>query len=512
MSGLDRSGARGTGARPAQVPHPVVQVPEPASDLAEPADVATSARQPARRIWGVETEYGITCASTTGATSPLDADHSARILFEPVVERARSSNVFTRGGARLYLDVGSHPEFATAECDTLADLLAQDRAGELTMADLAHRANVRLAERDVPGRIHLLKNNLDATGAGFGCHENYLVRRRGDFWNDARTLVAHLVTRQVLVGAGHVLPGRDGEPARYVFSQRADQMEDAVSSATTRSRPLINTRDEPHADAERYRRMHVIVGDSNIAQGSTLLKVAAMDLLLDYLEEGGSLADLQLARPMRDIRTVCHDLSGSTPLELAEGGTMTALEIQAEHLARVRAHARHLDLSDLHRAALDLWERGLEAVRAGRPQDVATELDWAAKYQLLTRYAERAGCSLDDPRVTRLALAYHDVTDAGLRPRLEGAGMLRRYVEEDACQAAVITPPATTRAHLRGRVIGLAQDLRRDVTADWVGLRLDDGHTPAVSLRDPFATCDTRVDALMEALTAGASTDLPGAL
>lgn len=473
---------------------------------------ATAARPLARRIWGVETEYGITCASTTGGTPPLDADHAARLLFDPVIAHHRSSNVFTRGGARLYLDVGSHPEFATAECDTLTDLLAQDRAGEITMADLAAQANARLAADGVAGRIHLLKNNLDATGAGFGCHENYLVRRRGDFWNDARTLVAHLVTRQVLVGAGHVLPAQADQPARYVFSQRADQMEDAVSSATTRARPLINTRDEPHADAERYRRMHVIVGDSNIAQGSTLLKVAAMDLLLDYLEEGGSLADLQLARPMRDIRTVCHDLTASTPLELADGRTMTALEIQAEHLERVAAHCAHMDLTDLHRAALDLWERGLEAVRSGRPQDVATELDWAAKYQLLTRYAERVGCELDDPRVTRLALAYHDVTDAGLRARLEAAGMLRRYVSEDVCAAAVATPPATTRAHLRGTVIGLAQDLRRDLTADWVGLRLDDGRTPAVSLRDPFATSDARVDALVAALTdGGAMTDLPGA-
>ena len=349
---------------------------------------------PARRIYGIETEYGITCASAAGGAPPLDADHAARLLFDPVIARSRTSNVFTRGGARLYLDVGSHPEYATAECDRLTDLLAQDRAGEITMADLAARANADLAARGVPGRIHLLKNNTDSAGTGFGCHENYLVRRRADFWNDARTLVAHLVTRQILVGAGHVLPGADGAPARYVFSQRADQMEDAVSSATTRSRPLINTRDEPHADATRYRRMHVIVGDSNIAQGSTLLKVAAMDLLLDYLEKGGSLADLRLARPMSEIRRVCHDLSGRTPLELADGRTITPIDLQTEHLARVRAHAADLDLSESHRRALDLWERGLDAVAHGRPQDVAAELDWAAKHRLLTRYARRAGTGL----------------------------------------------------------------------------------------------------------------------
>ena len=456
---------------------------------------------PARRIYGIETEYGITCASTTGGAPPLDADRAARLLFEPVIARSRTSNAFTRGGARLYLDVGSHPEYATAECDRLTDLLAQDRAGEITMADLAARANAVLAARGVPGRIHLLKNNTDSAGAGFGCHENYLVRRRADFWNDARTLVPHLVTRQILVGAGHVLPGADGAPARYVFSQRADQMEDAVSSATTRSRPLINTRDEPHADATRYRRMHVIVGDSNIAQGSTLLKVAAMDLLLDYLEKGGSLTDLQLARPMSEIRRVCHDLSGRTPLELADGRTITPIDLQTEHLARVRAHAADLDLSDLHRRALDLWERGLDAVAHGRPQDVAAELDWAAKHRLLTRYARRAGTGLDDPRVTRLALAYHDVDPGtGLRPKLERAGLLHRLVDEDRCQAAVDTPPATTRARLRGAAVALAQDLRRDLTVDWVNLRLDDGRTPPLALRDPFARTDERVDALLEAM------------
>ena len=456
---------------------------------------------PARRIYGIETEYGITCASTTGGAPPLDADRAARLLFEPVIARSRTSNAFTRGGARLYLDVGSHPEYATAECDRLTDLLAQDRAGEITMADLAARANAVLAARGVPGRIHLLKNNTDSAGAGFGCHENYLVRRRADFWNDARTLVPHLVTRQILVGAGHVLPGADGAPARYVFSQRADQMEDAVSSATTRSRPLINTRDEPHADATRYRRMHVIVGDSNIAQGSTLLKVAAMDLLLDYLEKGGSLTDLQLARPMSEIRRVCHDLSGRTPLELADGRTITPIDLQTEHLARVRAHTADLDLSDLHRRALDLWERGLDAVAHGRPQDVAAELDWAAKHQLLTRYARRAGTGLDDPRVTRLALAYHDVDPGtGLRPKLERAGLLHRLVDEDRCRAAVDTPPATTRARLRGAAVALAQDLRRDLTVDWVNLRLDDGRTPPLALRDPFARTDERVDALLEAM------------
>ena len=227
-----------------------------------------------------------------------------------------------------------------------------------------------------------------------------------------------------------------------------------------------------------------------------------MDLLLDYLEKGGSLADLRLARPMSEIRRVCHDLSGRTPLELADGRTITPIDLQTEHLARVRAHTADLDLSELHRRALDLWERGLDAVARGRPQDVAADLDWAAKHQLLTRYARRAGTGLDDPRVARLALAYHDVDPGtGLRPKLERAGLLHRLVDEDRCRAAVDTPPATTRARLRGAAVALAQDLRRDLTVDWVNLRLDDGRTPPLALRDPFACADERVDALLDAMT-----------
>lgn len=474
----------------------------------------SGSRPLARRIIGVETEYGITCAPTADGPPPMDADHAARELFDPVVQRSRSSNVFTRGGARLYLDVGSHPEFATAECDRLEDVLAQDRAGELVMADLAEQANVRLAATGVPGRIHLLKNNRDAEGNGFGCHENYLVRRRGDFWNDARTLIPHLVTRQILVGAGHIAAAGDTRRAAdglraYVFSQRADQMWDAVSSATTRARPLINTRDEPHADAERYRRMHVIVGDSNIAQGSTLLKVAAMDLLLDYLEHGGELGDLALADPMRAIRDTCHDMSGGVLLERSDGRTITPLEVQAEHLGRLRDHvAQGVEVTALHEAALDLWERGLQALRLQQPELVDKELDWAVKHRLLTRYCQRHDTDLTDPRVSRLALAYHDVSPGeGLRQRLEGAGLLRRFVDEATCRQAVDTPPATTRARLRGAVVARAEDLRRDVSVDWVGVRLDDGVCSPVTLSDPFCAVDERIDALLESM--GRSTTDP---
>lgn len=460
--------------------------------------------QLARRIFGVETEYGVTCAATNGGEPPLDADGAARLLFEPIIARARTSNHYTAGGGRLYLDVGSHPEYATAECDRLEDLLAQDRAGELHVSQLAKQANERLEADGIPGQIHLLKNNHDALGHGFGCHENYLVHRRGDFWNDARTLVPHLVSRQILVGAGDLIE-HDGE-VRYVFSQRARDMEDAVSSATTRARPLINTRDEPHADAERYRRMHVIVGDSNMAQGSTLLKVAAMDLLLSYLEEGGDLSDLALAQPMQAIRDISLDLTGRTVLERLDGGTITALELQTEHLARVSEHAKDLDLSPLHREALSLWERGLAAIEQQRPQDVATELDWAAKWHLISRYTERSGAGLSDPRVQRLNFAYHDLSPAqGLSRKLEASGMLRRFISDDAARGAMESAPVSTRAHLRGAVIAEAQRQRLDLSVDWVTLKLDDGRSRAIALKDPFATEDGRVIELLQTMRAGES-------
>jgi len=284
-------------------------------------------------------------------------------------------------------------------------------------------------------------------------------------------------------------------------------MWDAVSSATTRARPLINTRDEPHADAEHYRRMHVIVGDSNIAQGSTLLKVAAMDLLLDYLEHGGDLSDLALADPMRAIRDTCHDMSGGALLERVDGRTITSLEMQAEHLGRLRNHvAQDIEITALHKAALDLWERGLEALRLQQPDRVATELDWAVKHQLLTRYCQRHDTDLADPRATRLALAYHDVSPGqGLRQRLEGAGLLRRFVDDETCRRAVDTPPATTRARLRGAVVARAEDLRCDLSVDWVGVRLDDGVCSPVTLSDPFCAVDERIDALLESMERSAT-------
>ena len=448
---------------------------------------------------GIETEFGLTCASTQGGTPPLDPEEAAQLLFQPVIEMGRSTNTFLGNGARLYLDVGSHPEYATAECDSIMDLLANDRAGDLLFGGLAERANDELRDKGVPGRIHMFRNNLDAQGNSFGCHENYLVRRRPDYRARISTMLPYFVTRQIIVGTGHIAVGDDGV-ARYEFSQRADQMWDAISSASTRSRPMINTRDEPHGDAELYRRMHVIVGDSNVAQATTALKIAATESILVMIEDGGILPNLSLADPMAAIRATSKDLTGKAPLELAAGGTVTPIEVQRRVRDAVLGHfdRKGYVLDEMRAYLLDLWGRVIDAVDAQDVAAISREIDWAAKLSLMQRYQERGGLSLADPRIARLNLAYHDITSTGLRGSMETSGLLRTLLPEGMADEATKRPPQTTRAKIRGEFVGKAQLKRRDYMADWMNLRLMEARgARTVVLKDPFATVDAEADALM---------------
>ncbi|WP_372592708.1 Pup--protein ligase [Actinotalea sp.] len=451
-----------------------------------------------RRIFGLETEYGVTCAVESGRG--LSADEVARYLFRKVVAWGRSSNVFLGNGSRLYLDVGSHPEYATAECDAIPQLIAHDRGGERVLEGLVEDAQARLELEGVPGRIHLFKNNTDSAGNSYGCHENYLVRRQGDFGRLADVLVPFLITRQVLTGAGKVLPTPQGPV--YTLSQRADHIWESVSSATTRSRPIINTRDEPHADAEQYRRLHVIVGDSSMSETTTMLKVGATDLVLRLIEAGVPMRDLGLENPMRAIREISHDLSGKAPVTLSNGRTATALDIQDEYLARVTAHAdKELERTPVIDRVLDLWGRGLAALRSGDLTPVERELDWVIKLRLIERYRAKHGVGLGDPRVTRLDLAYHDISRTeGLYNLLADRGLVERVVSDIEVFEATAVPPQTTRAKLRGDFVRRAQAARRDYTVDWVHLKLNDQAQRTVLCKDPFRSIDERVDRLLESL------------
>ncbi|HEY3437057.1 MAG TPA: Pup--protein ligase [Actinotalea sp.] len=451
-----------------------------------------------RRIFGLETEYGVTCAVDSGRG--LSADEVARYLFRKVVAWGRSSNVFLRNGSRLYLDVGSHPEYATAECDDVRQLVAHDRGGERILEGLVVDAQQRLEHEGVPGRIHLFKNNTDSAGNSYGCHENYLVRRQGDFGRLADVLVPFLITRQVLTGAGKVLPSSRG--ATYCLSQRADHIWESVSSATTRSRPIINTRDEPHADAESYRRLHIIVGDSSMSETTALLKVGATDLVLRLIEAGIPMREIALENPMRAIREISHDVTGSKAVALASGRTASAVEIQEEYLSRVKDFvAAGVELTPVIKQTLDLWERGLRAVRGGDLSLVERELDWVIKLKMIERYQAKHGLALEDPRIARLDLAYHDISRSqGLYNLLAARGLVDRVVTDLDVFEATAVPPQTTRAKLRGDFVRKAQEARRDYTVDWVHLKLNDQAQRTVLCKDPFQSVDERVDRLLETL------------
>ncbi|RZS80079.1 proteasome accessory factor A [Motilibacter rhizosphaerae] len=451
-----------------------------------------------RRIFGIENEYGVTC--TFRGQRRLSPDEVARYLFRRVVSWGRSSNVFLANGARLYLDVGSHPEYATPECDDVVDLVVHDKAGERTLEGLLIDAERRLREEGIAGDVYLFKNNTDSAGNSYGCHENYLVGRAGEFSRLADVLIPFLVTRQIVCGAGKILQTPRG--AVFSVSQRAEHIWEGVSSATTRSRPIINTRDEPHADAERYRRLHVIVGDANMAEPTTLLKVGSTDLVLRMIEAGGVMRDLTLENPIRAIREISHDVTGRRKVRLANGREASALEIQEEYLTRARDFVARRELSDpTVDRVLDLWERALRAVSTGDLDLVGREIDWVIKYKLIERYRAKHGMELSDARIAHLDLAYHDIRRGrGLYYLLEAQGVVDRVANDLRIFEAKSVPPQTTRARLRGEFIKRAQEKRRDFTVDWVHLKLNDQAQRTVLCKDPFRSVDERVEKLIASM------------
>ncbi|MFJ6751037.1 MULTISPECIES: Pup--protein ligase [unclassified Streptomyces] len=448
-----------------------------------------------RRIFGLENEYGVTC--TFRGQRRLSPDEVARYLFRRVVSWGRSSNVFLRNGARLYLDVGSHPEYATPECDNVTELVTHDKAGERILEGLLVDAERRLHEEGIAGDVYLFKNNTDSAGNSYGCHENYLVARHGEFSRLADILIPFLVTRQLICGAGKVLQTPRG--AVYCVSQRAEHIWEGVSSATTRSRPIINTRDEPHADAERYRRLHVIVGDSNMSETTMLLKVGATDLVLRMIEAGTVMRDLTLENPIRAIREVSHDTTGQRKVRLASGREASALEVQQEYYEKAVDFCERRGIrTGTVEKVLELWGRTLEAIRDEDLDRISTEIDWVMKHQLIERYRAKNNITMSHPRVAQIDLAYHDIhRRRGLYYLLERKGQAARICNDLKIFEGKSVPPQTTRARLRGDFIRRAQEQRRDFTVDWVHLKLNDQAQRTVLCKDPFRSVDDRVEKLI---------------
>ncbi|MGH9299717.1 MAG: Pup--protein ligase [Acidimicrobiales bacterium] len=450
-----------------------------------------------RRIFGLENEYGVTC--TLRGQRRLSPDEVARYLFRRVVSWGRSSNVFLENGARLYLDVGSHPEYATPECDSIADLVVHDKAGERILEHLVISAEARLREEGIRGVVFLFKNNTDSAWNSYGCHENYLTSRRDDFGHYAEVLIPFLVSRQIYSGAGKVLQTARG--AMYCISQRAEHIWEGVSSATTRSRPIINTRDEPHADAERFRRLHVIVGDSNMSEYATFLKVGTTSILLRMLEDPAVvLRDMTLENPIRAIREISHDTTLKRRVRLANGREASALDIQSEYFNRARRYQETRGLSPLEDRALAMWEHCLTGLERD-PWSLDRECDWVIKHLLIERYRRREGIALTHPKVALIDLQYHDVSrERGLFYKMQNRGLVERTCTDEAIDEAVDQPPQTTRARLRGEFIRRAKERRRDFTVDWVHLKLNDQAQRTVLCKDPFKARDERVEKLIASL------------
>ena len=449
-----------------------------------------------RRIYGIETEYGITF-SLRGQRR-LSPDEVSRFLFRKVVAWGRSSNVFLENGSRLYLDVGSHPEYATAECDTLVDAVAQDKAGESILRELVEYAQGQLSDEGIRGDIYLFKNNTDSTGNSYGCHENYCIERIDDLTRLEQVFIPYLISRQIFTGAGKVVTNAKG--TAYSMSQRAEHIWEAISSATTRSRPIINTRDEPHADPEKYRRLHVIVGDSNMSEFATYLKLGTAAVVLAMIEDRNTvLRDYNMASPINALRDISYDLWSKEPVKLSNGRDLTALEIQDDLCERAEQFLQGHPLPADQVHAVQLWREVIEQYR-NDPMGLADRVDWIAKLQIIERERERSGVELSDPKIALIDLLYHDTSfERGLYYRRQARGHLRRMVSEEIA-SATHTPPPTTRAHMRGTFIKAAKEWRRDYTVDWVHLKLNDEMQRTVLLKDPFKSTDERFQKLLLSL------------
>ncbi len=412
----------------------------------------------------------------------------------PEVETHLINAVLTNG-ARYYVD-HAHPEYSTPECADPRSIVVFDKAGEAILARSMAAAGRLLPDGQ---EIVVYKNNSDGKGNSYGCHENYLTSRQDDFSHYVEVLIPFFVSRQIFAGAGKVLQTARG--AMFCISQRAEHIWEGVSSATTRSRPIINTRDEPHADAERYRRLHVIVGDSNMSEYANFVKIGTTSILLRMLEDRMvTFRDMTLENPIRAIREISHDMTCTRRVRLANGREASALEIQSEYLNRALRYADTRGLDPLEQQALDMWEHCITGIEKD-PLSLDRECDWVIKHNLIEAYRERHGLALTDPKVALMDLQYHDVNrERGLFYRMQRRDLVERMCTDDEIDLAVDQPPQTTRARLRGEFIRRAKERKRDYTVDWVHLKLNDQAQRTVLCKDPFKSRDERVEKLIASL------------
>ncbi|GAA4661909.1 depupylase/deamidase Dop [Gordonia humi] len=444
------------------------------------AAAASVPRRDRRTRWDYEEESplrdarGFDLGRHTGPAPIIDADEIG------------AANMILTNGARLYVD-HAHPEYSAPEVTDPLDAVIWDKAGERVMEEAARYV------ASVPGapRLQLYKNNIDGKGASYGTHENYLMRRDTPFESIIVGLMPFFASRQVICGSGRVGIGQRGEEPGYQLSQRADYIEVEVGLETTLKRGLINTRDEPHADPDKYRRLHVIIGDANLAETATYLKVGTTALVLDLIEAGVDLTDLALARPVEAVHAISHDPTLRATVALADGRELTGLALQREYLARVSAHHDE-HASDDERAAhvIATWADVLDKLERD-PMECADLLDWPAKLRLLDGFRTREGLGWAASRLQLIDLQYSDVRlDKGLYNRLVARGSMQRLVTEEQVVAAVSTPPESTRAYFRGESV---RRFGADIAAaSWDSVIFDVGADSLVRIPMPEPLRGTR--------------------
>ncbi|MEC4669430.1 MAG: Pup--protein ligase [Nitrospirota bacterium] len=446
-----------------------------------------------QRILGLENEYGLIFSPNGRIYLPMEK--VLGYIFEGLIPNSWPSNAFLVNGARFYQDTGCHPEYSTPECDNILDLVIHDKAGERLLEACLPSAEERLREEGLSGQIYIFKNNTDSLGNTYGCHENYLMRRDVDFWKITEQLIPFFVTRQIYAGAGKVLKV-SGKP-QYFISQRAQHIHEKTSSSTTSSRSIINTRDEPHADAEKYRRLHIIVGDSNMSEHATYLKVGIASLVLSMVEDGYTVSGVELEDPVKAIREISRDPTLKKKVKLDDGRQMSAIEIQRAYCERAHDYLSAQSHDPVMFDVLAKWLRWLDRLDED-PMQLFLEVDWVSKKMLIDRFMAKKDCGMDDPRVLLMDLQYHDVKRTrGLYYLMESRLMDERVVDEEAVQRAMTVPPQTTRAKVRGDFIRFARAKNRSYTVDWTYLKLNGYWEETILCMDPFSSVNRRVEELV---------------
>ncbi len=449
-----------------------------------------------KRIFGLEIEYGIIFTSLGRKTLPVEK--IVRYLFEQLVTTEGFLNVFLENGARFYQDTGYHPEYATPECTNPVDLLRYEKAGDRILENLREHAERKLKREGVLGALNIYKNNTDFIGNSYGCHENYLVDRNANFYYLAEQLIPFLVTRQIYSGAGKIVIDKRHGP-QYTISQRANYICQKISGTTTNDRSIINTRDEPHADEENYRRLHVIVGDSNMSEFATYLKTGAAALILRMIEDDFVNKDFSLRNPVKAVKDISDDLSCMKKIKLDNGKKMSALDIQKEYFELALKYMNIRTLSPMEIDIIHKWGYVLNTLEKD-PFQLDREVDWVIKHKLIEDYMHKHGLTWNTltDKVLMLDLQYHDIRyDKSLYSILERNDMVDRILTDEQIQEAVTTPPSDTRAKIRGDFIKLAKEKKIHYNLDWSYIRVGNLLDVRIMCDNPFQTENQRVTDLM---------------